>query len=267
MLLIACGRVGSGPALSITIVALGYGLGSGGSLHPPLSARTSGKRSNSAIKLPSKGEVLSFLHTSASRRATFKSTTGKMATVATRSTGRGCLPSACSTSTGWRSVHFHERSGAEPGTSCDRGRDGNGRQVCRALRAQPSCYWTCDGDRAKVARHLAPQAERGSASGLRGLLCARGRARGPRCGRLLPRRVYWSGVGCGAPQGHRRLHHRVRTGFPCRQPCCGVFVFERSATILDSSRRECSRCRRKSRFSRPAFPPGVDSHESEHSAR
>ena len=46
------------------------------STHLPLSARTSGKRANSAIKLASKGEVLSFLHTSASRTATFKSTTG-----------------------------------------------------------------------------------------------------------------------------------------------------------------------------------------------
>src|SRR6476659_1739298 len=48
--------------------------------------------------------------------------------------GRGCLPSACSTSTGWSSVHYHERSGAEPGTSSDRGRDGDGRRLCSALR-------------------------------------------------------------------------------------------------------------------------------------
>ena len=47
-----------------------------------MSARTSGKRATSAIKLTSKGEVLSLLHARASRRVTFKSTTGKMATVA-----------------------------------------------------------------------------------------------------------------------------------------------------------------------------------------
>jgi hypothetical protein len=46
-----------------------------------LTARTSGKQRTSPMKRASKGEVLSRLHASASRRATFKSTTGKMATV------------------------------------------------------------------------------------------------------------------------------------------------------------------------------------------
>ena len=42
---------------------------------------------------------------------------------------------------------------------------------------------------------------------------------------------------------------------------------ERSATISESSQSECSRCRQKNRFSRPAFPPAADSHESGHSVR
>ena len=46
-----------------------------------LAARTSGKRCTSPMKRASKGEVLSRLHARASRRGTFKSTTGKMATV------------------------------------------------------------------------------------------------------------------------------------------------------------------------------------------
>ena len=41
-------------------------------------------------------------------------------------------------------MHYHERSGAEPGTSSDRGRDGDGRRLCSALRAQRPCYWTCE---------------------------------------------------------------------------------------------------------------------------
>jgi hypothetical protein len=36
MLLIACGRVGTGPASSITIVALGFSLGSGGQPSPSI---------------------------------------------------------------------------------------------------------------------------------------------------------------------------------------------------------------------------------------
>ena len=104
----------------------------------------------------------------------------------------------------YKRVQSYIRKGIEEGAEVLVGGEGRPQGLeagyfCPALRAQLPCYWTCDGDRAKVARHLAPQAERGPASGLRGLLCARGRARGPRCGGLLPRRVYWSGVGCGAP--------------------------------------------------------------------
>ncbi len=47
---------------------------------PLLTARTSGKRRTSAMKFTSKGEVLSFLQTSAKVRGMFKSTTGKMTT-------------------------------------------------------------------------------------------------------------------------------------------------------------------------------------------
>jgi len=50
-------------------------------LQPLLTARTSGKRCTSPMKRASKGEVLSRRHARASRRATFKSNTGKMATV------------------------------------------------------------------------------------------------------------------------------------------------------------------------------------------
>jgi hypothetical protein len=50
-------------------------------LQPLSTARTSGKRCASAMKRASKGEVLSRRHARASRRGTFKSTMGKMATV------------------------------------------------------------------------------------------------------------------------------------------------------------------------------------------
>ena len=50
-------------------------------IQPLLTARTSGKRFTSPMKRASKGEVLSRLHARVSRRGTFKSTTGNMATV------------------------------------------------------------------------------------------------------------------------------------------------------------------------------------------
>jgi hypothetical protein len=72
------------------------------------------------------------------------------------------------------------------GTSCHRGRDRNGRRIRPALCARPPRCRSCDADRAEVARHRAPQAERGSASRFRGLLCAHGRALGPGRSGLLP---------------------------------------------------------------------------------
>src|SRR3984893_2249058 len=50
-------------------------------IQPSMTARTSGKRFTSPMKRASKGEVLSRLHARVSRRGTFKSTTGNMATV------------------------------------------------------------------------------------------------------------------------------------------------------------------------------------------
>src|SRR6266850_7508408 len=50
------------------------------------------------------------------------------------------------TSIGWNSANCHERSSDGPQTSCNRGRDGNGRRICRSLRAPAPRRWTCDGD-------------------------------------------------------------------------------------------------------------------------
>jgi hypothetical protein len=130
-------------------------------------------------------------------------------------------------STGWRNDHCHELSVAGPSTSCYRGGDGNGRRMRHAPRARPPRCRTCDGDWAEATRHPTPQAEGGFASRLRGLLDTRGRALGPGRGDLLPWGVYRGGAGYGAPQGHRGLHNRVCAGSQCRQPCRGLFLFER----------------------------------------
>lgn len=57
--------------------------------------------------------------------------------------------------------------------------------------------------RSEDARHLAPEAETGFASGLRGLL----RTRGPTLRSERSRGVYRGGDGYAAPQGNRRLNY------------------------------------------------------------
>src|SRR5437867_3611363 len=76
--------------------------------------------------------------------------------------------------------------------------------------------------RAEDGRHLSPEAERGHASRLCGLLRARQRALGAGRGHLLLRCVYWSGVGRGTPQDHSGLYDRVRAGSLGQQPGGGV---------------------------------------------
>jgi uncharacterized protein YbjT (DUF2867 family) len=60
-----------------------------------------------------------------------------------------------------------ERFGAGPETPCYRGRDWNGRRIRSSIRARPPRRWKRDFNWAQEARHLASQAERGSASKLR----------------------------------------------------------------------------------------------------
>jgi uncharacterized protein YbjT (DUF2867 family) len=71
---------------------------------------------------------------------------------------------------------------------------------------------------AEETRHPTPQAEGGFASRLRRLLHTSGRSLGPGRSDLLPWGVYRGGAGCGAPQGHRGLHNRVRAGLSTASP-------------------------------------------------
>jgi hypothetical protein len=148
-----------------------------------------------------------------------------------------------STSTGSKSAHCHdsERSGGGPETPCNRGRDGNGRRIRPSLRARAPAVGSVTVDRAQEARHLAPQAERGSASRLRGLLRTRGDALGSGRSGLLPGHVYGSGVGRGAPHHNRGLHDRVRASSPREQPRRGVLILERERRGPDGTKSDSLR--------------------------
>jgi hypothetical protein len=56
---------------------------------------------------------------------------------------------------------------------------------------------------------------------------ALGDAFGPGRRDLLPRYLYRGGIGCGTPQDHRGLHHRVRARSPRQQSWRDVLVPER----------------------------------------
>ncbi len=97
--------------------------------------------------------------------------------------------------------------------ACHRRRDRNGRRIRPSLRARPPRRRPCDGDRPQAVWHLAPQADRGSASGLRGLLRTRGGTLGSGRSDLLPGHVYRRGVGRGTPQDHRGLSRSSSRAF------------------------------------------------------
>src|SRR6202453_2609505 len=95
-----------------------------------------------------------------------------------------------------------------------------------ATRSKPRrCQ--CDFHWAQKPRHLAPQAETGSASKLRGLLRSRGEALESGRGGLLPGHIYWISPGRGASHHNRGLHNRVRTSSPPRQPPRGILLLKR----------------------------------------
>ena len=72
-----------------------------------------------------------------------------------------------------------------------------------------------DFDWAQEARHLAPQAERGSASRLRGLLRTCGTRSRVRDAAVFCLGTYTGSVsGCGASHDNRGLHDRVRASSP-----------------------------------------------------
>src|SRR6266404_8281740 len=81
--------------------------------------------------------------------------------------------------------------------------------------------------RAQEARYLARQAERGSASRLRGLFRTRGDARGAGRSDLLPGDIYRIGAGGGAPPHNGGLHDRVRASSPPQQSRRGILILER----------------------------------------
>src|SRR5580658_5520437 len=107
------------------------------------------------------------------------------------------------------------------------GGDRNGGRIRPTLRARPPRRLTCDGDRTPQARHVAPEAEGGPTSRLRGLLRTRRATLGSGCSGLLPRCLYRSGTGRNAPQDNRGLHDRVRASSPQQQPRPGVLIPER----------------------------------------
>src|ERR1700756_4955549 len=83
-----------------------------------------------------------------------------------------------------------------PDTSCNCRRDWNGRRIRPSLCARTPLSRTSDVYRTQEPRRLTPQTERGSAPGLRGLLCTRGGAFRPGRGNLLSGRIYRNGDGC-----------------------------------------------------------------------
>src|ERR1700719_773124 len=83
-----------------------------------------------------------------------------------------------------------------PDTSRNCGREWNGRRIRPSLCARTPLSRTSDVYRTQKPRRLAPQAERGSAPGLRGLLCTRGDAFRSGRGNLLSGRIYRIGDGC-----------------------------------------------------------------------
>ncbi len=161
------------------------------------------------------------------------------------------LQSACSTLAGSNNalcrdheelnVFHNERFDRGPKTPCHCGREWNGRWIRPALRAREPGRRKCHCYRAQEARHLAPQAERGSAPGLRGLLRACGRAVGSRCSSVLPGRVYRGGAGSGTPHDNRELYGRVRASFPREQSRGVVLIFEREWRGLDGKKSDSLR--------------------------
>jgi hypothetical protein len=110
-----------------------------------------------------------------------------------------------------------------------------------SLRAREPCRRKCDRYWAQETRHLAHQAERGSASRLRGLLRTRGDALGSGCSGVLSGHGYRSCIGCGAPHHNGGVYDRVRASFPQQQPRRGVLILERERRRPNGTKSACLR--------------------------